>query len=112
MSGPIWLLGVLFSVHPESIATRVRHLRGPKIPAILNRLVKNIRINSNTMELFIRPSEKPKENWSAVSACSVVNHIPLTSLAIYVLASYLIQYHCIFWVQLAFMMTDASQINS
>lgn len=46
------------------------HSEGLSIPAILKRLVKNMRIRSKTIALFIMPSEIPKENWSAVSVCS------------------------------------------
>lgn len=42
------------------------------------------------MELFIRPSETPKENWSAVSVCPSVSNDAMMSLAISVLPSYLI----------------------
>lgn len=81
MSVQVWLLGMRVSAHAETIAARVRRLTGPKVPAILKRLVKKIRIKSNTIELFIKPSETPKENCSAVSVCSSVNSVALISLA-------------------------------
>ena len=49
------------------------------IPICLKRWVKNMRIRRRTMELFIRPSEMPKEICREVIVCFVVRAICVIS---------------------------------